>query len=219
MFRLFNRKKSKRPVQDWELVLMYKTLEKLPTEFEYLKRQIEADIFASSLVGYSASYPDYVAFSYSDEYKEFRRMGERDYEITNIKVRDIDGENWFDYTIFVSEEVISGYSVKGLAGNVVDIISADVSSCIIRYETDDYRRDYQSLKDVLSNDDLKLIDPDEIYEVNLKERVFYHIYDLEDGDFIGIESNGQICKITHDPFEITPLKESLSEIFSILKAI
>ncbi|XHR96831.1 hypothetical protein ACFJIV_09320 [Mucilaginibacter sp. UC70_90] len=70
---------------------MYKTLEKLPTEFEYLKRQIEADIFASSLVGYSASYPDYVAFSYADGISAFERKRERGYKITNIKVRILAG--------------------------------------------------------------------------------------------------------------------------------
>lgn len=36
MFRLFNKKRIKRPVQDWELVLMYKTIEKLPADFGQL---------------------------------------------------------------------------------------------------------------------------------------------------------------------------------------
>ncbi len=201
-------------MQDWELVLMYKTIEKLPADFGKLNDQIEADLFTSALVSYSDSYPDFIAFPYSDEYNEFRRRGERDYEISNIKVQDINGDNWFDYTIFVSEEVITGYSIKGLADNIIDVTSADVASYIRRHDPDDYRRDYQNLKEILDEDEIKLIDPDEIYEVNLKERTFYHVRDLEDGDFIGIESNGQICKITHDPFEIIPLKESLAEILS-----
>ena len=85
MFRLFNRKKLKRPVQDWEFVLMYKTIEKLPTEFEYLKHQIEAEFFTSSLVGYSAADPDYVAFSFADGVSAFERKREWGYKITNIK--------------------------------------------------------------------------------------------------------------------------------------
>ncbi|SEO96128.1 hypothetical protein SAMN05192574_11763 [Mucilaginibacter gossypiicola] len=97
---------------------------------------------------------------------------------------------------------------------MIDVTSADVASYVRRYDPDDYRRDYQNLKEILDEDEIKLINPDDIYEVNLKERIFYHVRDLEDGDFIGIESNGQICKITHDSFEIIPLKESLAEILS-----
>ena len=214
MFRLFNRKKSKRPAQDWELVLMYKTLEKLPTEFEYLKRQIEADIFASSLVGYSASYPDYVAFSYADGISAFERKREHGYKITNIKVRDIGGSKTFMYVIYVHNGVITGYSIHGLEKHIIDVISADTDAYVKEFYADD-NEDYESLKRIISKDDLKLIKPENVYKLNLKGRVFYHIEDLEDGDFIGIESNGQICKITHDPFEIILLKENLAEILSM----
>ncbi|MFC0514356.1 hypothetical protein ACFFGT_09100 [Mucilaginibacter angelicae] len=213
MFGIFKKKKFKRPVQDWELMLMYKTLEKLPNEFKPLKEQIESGLFTSSLVGYSTSDPDYVAFSFSDQIRDFERKRERGYKITNIKVRDVSGNKIFMYTIYVSDAVIAGYAIQGFDKHVIDIISADTDTFIRKFY-DNNNADYENLKKLISEEALKLIKPENVYEVNLKGRVFYHIEDLEDGDFIGIESHGQICKITHDPFEIIPLDQSLTAFLS-----
>lgn len=70
------------------------------------------------------------------------------------------------------------------------------------------------MKKLIDEEALKLIKPENVYQVNLSDRVFYHIEDLEDGDFIGIERHGQIYKITHDPFEIIPLDQSLTTFLS-----
>ncbi|WP_162842699.1 hypothetical protein [Mucilaginibacter pineti] len=45
-------------------------------------------------------------------------------------------------------------------------------------------------------------------------KVYFHIKDLEDGDFIGIDSDKIIYKITHDPCEIIPLPESLKTVLN-----
>jgi hypothetical protein len=51
-----------------------------------------------------------------------------------------------------------------------------------------------------------------VYEVILNGNVYFHIQDLEDGDFIGIDENKAFYKITHDPFEITKIDTSLKKI-------
>lgn len=213
MFGLFSKNRSRRAVQDWELVLMYKTIEKLPSEFESLRNQIEAEIFDLAFIGYNKYDPDYVGLSSPWSVREFEHKYDRDYEITNIKVADINGENVFKYTIFVSEGIIMGYSIMGLKNSVIDVLSADVSRYVRRFDRDG-DNDYQVLKKILSKEEIVLVNPNDVYEISLKNRVFYHIRDLDDGDFIGIEDNGQVCKITHDPFEITSLQHSLAEVLT-----
>jgi hypothetical protein len=48
--------------------------------------------------------------------------------------------------------------------------------------------------------------------VKLRGSLYYHLRDLEDGDFIGIDADKIIYKITHDPFEIIPLNETLEQL-------
>jgi hypothetical protein len=114
MFGLFNKKKKRRSIEDWELALLRNSLEKLPEEFTYLKMQLERKLFVSVLIGYSSDYPDFIAFSYdSTLFKDFEHKKEKDYNITNIKVFDTKNKKHLAYTIHVSGGVIYGYSLKG----------------------------------------------------------------------------------------------------------
>jgi hypothetical protein len=209
MFGLFNKKKKRRSIEDWELLLLYNTLEKLPDEFKILKKQIESELFVSASIGYSSFNPDYIGFSYSEIISDFENRKEKDYQITNIKVHDIKNEKYLVYTIYVGAGVIAGYSLKGSNESVIDINSIDVSLHVKLYYDNVY---YDKLKKILNAEEIKFINQSDVYEVPLNGTIYYHVKDLEDGDFIGIDSNKVIYKITHDPFEIIPLNETLEQL-------
>ncbi|MEY3451193.1 MAG: hypothetical protein RL711_1019, partial [Bacteroidota bacterium] len=50
--------------------------------------------------------------------------------------------------------------------------------------------------------------------LDLKGKTYYHLKDIEDGDFLGIDIHKNIYKITHDPFEINLQK---NELINVLK--
>lgn len=70
------------------------------------------------------------------------------------------------------------------------------------------------IKDLLSENDSKMIAHSEIYEVNLDGKKYYHIADLGDGDFIGINEQKILVKVTHFPFSITEFNGSLGELLA-----
>ena len=72
--------------------------------------------------------------------------------------------------------------------------------------------EFDDIKHVFNGEELAIIDKEDVYEVELNGTIYYHLQELEDGDFIGIDQNKKIYKITHDPFEITELKGALAEI-------
>ena len=211
MFGLFKRKRKVRDIEDWELFLMYNTLEKLPDEFKTLKVQIEEELFAYATTGASSFDPDFVGFGFSDSIGEYENRRAREYEITNIKVLDINSNKRLDYSINVCSGVISGYSLKGAENPTIDISDIDVSAYEKRYYDNP---DYDKLEKILSPAEISLINASEVHEVSLDGKVYFHIKDLEDGDFIGIDSEKIIYKITHDPYEITPLRESLETVLN-----
>jgi hypothetical protein len=213
MFGLFkkNKKRNTWPITDWEMCIMYNTLNQLPAGFAHLKQQLEYPLFTKASTGRSTNDPDYISFSFDPHiYRDFENRRMQDYMIRNIKVSNIDKRK-FDYTIWVVAGVICGYSLKGFDQSVIDLNSVDVRAYAKVYLEND---DFGKLAALLNADDIKEINPSEVYEVVLNGNTYYHIKDLEDGDFIGIGTDKVIYTITHDPFEIVPLNKSLKEVFN-----
>ena len=72
-----------------------------------------------------------------------------------------------------------------------------------------YLEESSILSKVFSRMELDLLNPSEVYEVELDGKTYYHIQDLEDGDFIATDKEKRVYSITHDPFEVTLLSEDL----------
>ena len=210
MFGLFNRKKKSREIQDWEIKLLINVINKLPGEYSTLKKQLEVGLFTSA--GVSSFYPDLIEFTYDPELiNDFENKGERDYELTNITVFDSYQKKPLNYSINVFSGVISGFSLKVSDKSIIDIDSVDVSSFTKLFYDN---ADYDKLRKILNATEAIFINPGDVYEVHLKGNTYYHIKDLEDGDFIGMDTHKVIYKITHDPIEIVVLNERLEELFN-----
>jgi hypothetical protein len=217
MFGLFKKKNKRRvrDIEDWELFLLYNTLAKLPEEYHFLQEQIEQEIFAYATVNSSTFDPDFIGFGYSSSINQFENRKLRDYNITNIKVHDIDNSVNLAYRIGVASGVIAGYSLTGSTKPVVvDISDIDVGSFKKQYFENP---DFENIKGIFTEQELSLINQSEVYKVPLDGKDYYHIQALENGDFIGIDSNKTIYQITHDPYEIVPLPGTLETVLNEAK--
>ena len=45
-----------------------------------------------------------------------------------------------------------------------------------------------------------------------RNKEYFHIKDLEDGDFIGIDERKVVYKITHDPMEVKALDKKIMDV-------
>ena len=61
---------------------------------------------------------------------------------------------------------------------------------------------------LLTKQELANINENDIYASNLNGKDYYHLKELEDGDFIGIDTDNHIYLIAHDPFEIKNIERS-----------
>jgi hypothetical protein len=207
MFGLFRRKK----VLGWEMELLKNTLQKLPSEYRQFERQIAEGLFSGRVFVGGSDIAGYVSLGYNPEVKKkFDSKKEPGYKLTNIRVLDLKSNQYIQYTIYISSGTINGYSLTGTDKFVIDPNNIDVTAFRKEYYINP---DYKKIEILLTNKEKKIIISDDVYEVVLNNKTYFHVKDLEDGDFIGIDYDKNIYEITHDPLEIKLLNCSLAEIF------
>ncbi|GGZ39182.1 hypothetical protein GCM10007049_35670 [Echinicola pacifica] len=207
MFGLFKRTK----VETWETELLRYTIEKLPKEYSSLISQITDGLFRGVLVDVS-DITGYVAFTFNhDVLKKYDKEGDKDYKLTNIKVYDNKSSGSLPYEIYISSGTISGYSLGGSKKRDIDLSKIDVSSFKKELVGES---DYNRIVNLLNDEEKTVVSPSEVYSVFVGDEEYFHLKDLEDGDFIGMDAKKIIYKITHDPMEVNRVDKTLKEILS-----
>ncbi|TCN60927.1 hypothetical protein D0809_03365 [Flavobacterium circumlabens] len=207
MFGIFKRTK----IKDEEIKLLQNVLVKLPFPYSHLINQINDGLFRGVLID-ASDIPGYVAFTFnSNVLKKYDRENERDFKLCNIKVYDRKTLSYLPYEIYVSSGTINGYSLGGNKKYDIDTNKIDVTG---------FRKtffgivDYQKIENLLSEKEKMILNPSEVYSVFINNREYFHIKDLEDGNFIGIDLKKNIYKIIHNPSSIEMIDETIESILS-----
>jgi len=194
MFGLFKRTK----ILEWEIELLRNVIMKLPGEYSNLINQINDGLFRGVLVD-TVDIPGYVSFTYhSNVLKKYDREQEQDFKLSNIKVYDKKSARFLKYDIYVSSGTINGYVLEGSNKHDIDLNKIDVSNYVrVTFGESDYNR----ISHLLSKSEKALLNPSQIYVVSINEKEYFHLKDLEDGDFLGIDEENNIFEIFHDPLK------------------
>lgn len=154
----------------------------------------------------------YVAFTFNhDVLKKYDKEGDKDYKLTNIKVYDNKSSGSLPYEIYISSGTISGYSLGGSKKRDIDLSKIDVSSFKKELVGES---DYNRIVNLLNDEEKTVVSPSEVYSVFVGDEEYFHLKDLGDGDFIGMDAKKIIYKITHDPMEVNRVDKTLKEILS-----
>jgi len=205
MFGLFKRTK----IENWEIELLRNTIEKLPKVYSNLISQITDGLLRGVLVNVS-DIPGYVAFTFNyDVLKKYDKEGDKDYKLTDIKVYDSKSRSLLPYEIYVSSGTISGYSLGGSKKRNIDLSKIDILSFKKELIGEP---DYNRIINLLDDKEKIVVSPSEVYSVFIDDKEYFHLKDLEDGDFIGMDAKKVIYKITHDPMEVNRIDKTLKEI-------
>jgi hypothetical protein len=179
--------------------LLINIFSKLPPEFNYLNDQVEAGIL-NRVFFISTPIPNYVGFTYNgDVVNKFDKKPDNGFKIKGVKVYDKLSKSFIDFEIRIVHGLVTGYSTPNNKKISLDINKIDVSGLRIVYNTNSV---YDKIRPLLKPEYVKSVSPDDVYEVELDGKVYYHLQDLEDGDFIGMDDEGKHYEITHDPYEI-----------------
>ena len=203
MFGLFRRKK----IESWEIELLEKIFGKNPEKFDVkFDQQIVSGLFTGVHIGLS-DIPNYVGFKYDPNlYERFYRAKGRNYKFSNIIVRDLFSNEYLPVSIYISYDVINGYSIdKNVSKYKFDI--SDIKAKLVHKIF--IGEDNSHVLYLLTANERDLVIESDIYSTLLDSRAYYHLKELEDGDFVGIDEQNNLYKITHDPFEINMIDRNL----------
>ncbi|TJZ61993.1 hypothetical protein FAZ15_05630 [Sphingobacterium olei] len=161
--------------------------------------------FISGVTFNETDIPNLVSFSFtSGFYKKFEdRLGEA-FKLINIRVKDLYSGKMLTVSAYFSYGIFNAYVVDENISNYEfdpnTIIFSDVKKVL---RGDKVRFEILSL---LTKKEVQHINSSDIYSTFINGTEYFHIRELEDGDFIGITRSNEVYKITHDPFEIVSIK-------------
>lgn len=205
MFGLFKRTK----IQEWETALLRNVIEQLPAEYAPLIDQLNDGLLRGARPD-ETFFKGHVGFSFEQSVvNKYDKPKERDYKLTNIKVYDRKPAAFVSYDIYVGAGMICGYTLGGEKKKDIDVSQIDTSAFKKQFIDGD---DYARIKKLLTKAEKDLINASEVYSVILDNKEYFHIIDLEDGDFVGMDDKKVLYKITHDPMEIVKLDNSIADL-------
>ena len=209
MFSIFKNKKNETAKYNELLIAISKLL---PENFGFIYREINEGIVSSyknlqtPFVNYNKIVQDVTVLN------NFENKLARYFAIKGIAVFDNISQKNVEVRIYCAFGIILGFSTPEVKNIDPDLSLIDVSKYRIEY----FENDADKLKKIISPDAFRLLNEDDIYEVEIGDISYFHLKDIQngDGDFIGVNQQGETLIFTHDPFEIKPSETPLRELLS-----
>lgn len=212
MFGLFKNNK----VTDEQNELLISVFKKLPSEFDPFVKQLKSGLLNRKLPS-SKAIAGFIGFSYNGQIsKLYEKANLGAYKLSPIKIYDKKSQKTVILDIYTSAGLVTGYTLGTASIADLDLNKIDISD-YKKLPLDSENSEFETVKVLLSPTDVMLIDPTQVYSVDLDGKIYYHLEDLEDGDFIGIDNAGILYEITHDPYEIKRIAQSLKEYMEGIK--
>lgn len=207
MFNFFKRTK----IENWEIDLLRSVIMKLPEEYSSLINQIEDKLLKGVLTNIS-DIPGYVAFTFNPKLlKKYDEKNLQDYKLVGIEVYNDKSREFLSYEIYVSSGTISGYSLDRCKKYNLNLNKIDISNFRKEFIKE---LDYNRIFNLLTEKERKLLNPSNVYSVFLNKKEYFHIKDLEDGDFIGIDKEKNVYEIRHNINSVKKINKKLLEILN-----
>ncbi|KOP39612.1 hypothetical protein DBB36_14455 [Flavobacterium sp. WLB] len=208
MFNFFKSKKSIH-LNGWENELLENIFKALGNDYLRFEKQIAEGIIES--VRFDKKSQDYISFKLNISLlNKYEKKNEQLFVVKGVKVFDKISSQYKSFDIFIGYGLVLGYSVQDIFKFDPDINQIKTE---LVYNFFYENEDFDKIKFLFTEEELKFLNASDIYEVSLNDKIYYHLKDLEDGDFLGIDISGNIFVITHDPFEIILQNEKLEYYF------
>jgi len=183
--------------KEQELLLLESICSMLPPKFSFLSNQLEDGIVGRIVLNDKPIKGYHMVVYKGDVVAKYERTQEKSYKLTGIKVFNLSRGSYVEICIYIVSNLLAGYHYCTSETVTPDVTRLNITSLSIRYMQE------LDLSSILTTQELDKIHKNEVYEVELQGRVYYHIKDIGDGDFIAIDVERNIYKITHDPMLIT----------------
>lgn len=188
---IFRRKKRNKEIEKYVAYCIISAVcKELPEEFNYLSLQFNEGLIQGVSIQTVPFYKNGYR-NFSEDIAILNRYEDRKkkrFTIDNIFISDLEHKIKYKVSIEIVDGVFTGYTIE-----VTDIQNVDVNTI----DAKGFKINYQEnpLEKLFTNNELRYLNPSEIYEVELENKIYYHLFDLEDGDFIGMDEGKKVYEM------------------------
>lgn len=214
---IFNFKTTKKNVRQFQL----KLAEQLPSEFSSYKNIVKEPVLYNSIVFTKNPEGITVMYGYSDEfYKKYQSEQNKFFNLTGVYLKNKHTNTYVEIPMTFSQ------------GNLQHIIVAnpmkfhrdfDFNSIELRNLKTEYitiqnsnQEIVESILKSLTDEQLKLLELRDTFEIDFDDTTYYTILDMEDGNYIALDKKGKVYRLTHDHEEsVRLIADNPTDFFKI----
>lgn len=213
---IFNRKTKKKHIEQFEL----KIAELLESEMS----QIKTAIGLSKIYGISFMHdPKGIYISRGYKPKEFEKINKDHktcFNLTGISVLNKKENHYQPIQLYYQSDGLTKIEIENpeLFHKTFDlnqIQKGELSLEHLKMENPDQKTVKKILKS-LTKEQIELLELEYTFEIELDEKLFYTILDMEDGNYIAVNKQGKVYRLNHDHIErVKLIANKPSEFFDI----
>lgn len=214
MFDFLKRKKrllEQMPILDVEIDFLSRVVGSLPNRYTYLGRQLNREFILGKCV--NPLFDDQVAYTFwLDASLESRYIVEGAPKSATLKNIVLSGSRLG--VVGFELHLVDGYLASWAFDKKVDVSLVeriDAINLLLKLGPDDESDLTRQLRKRLSRNQLAKLDLTNSYGVEWSGKTYFTIKNLGDGDFLGVDSDGVVYKLTHDSFEIRRIYSSVED--------
>jgi hypothetical protein len=199
MFGLF--KKTSWTIEKEVKQFFQKLFVQLPSEFQFLQEHLQKGLYRRYTFNKSNNY--FIGFDPAQSDKSMVKG--KNFQIANIKV--IAEGQQYPLGLTIYEGLLVGFDTPK---NIKDFKTYEFDTSSVTKAKSKFAVEGKIERLVKGLHSEKL-DLNDLSEMEVDGKSYYQIKDLEDGNYIAIDSKGQVFGLTHDPFEIKLLNKSVKD--------
>lgn len=187
----------------------------LSSKYPLFKTELELDTFAWVSPNKVGGEGSFVFGINNDVWQKIADKKKDNFLVKNIFFSSKAGEK-VTVELYTTEGLIIGFGTSDQIENI-DLSSIDICNIWEKHFLNDDYSKINHLIEPLTNEQLtKLNMVKNTFQIDIEGSSYYPIHDIEDGNYIAIDTSGSVFKITHDPFQVILIFPSIPEFLASL---
>ena len=214
MLKIFSKKKM---IQTEDYAFLRAVVIRLPEKYSYLKEQVSTDFILDkepNELGEKGTFT--LTLNAELEAKYSNSSFPNLFIIKDIGVWNKRKESNEFIELHILEGMLAGFRVIAKYSDL-DINKIDISHI---KEKQFKNEDKEALKNIIGKVDseiLSIINIESTFKIEIPEGEFYTIKELGDGNYLGMNKNGVVYGLIHDPYEVEKIYDNKNDFFKDLK--
>lgn len=209
LFGLF--KKSSWRIEGKALDFFRQVFLQLPAEFKFLYDGLDKGLYRRFSVNH-ATKGHYYSISFDPSQSDKSITKGKQFELENIIIRQ-DGQV-YPLNITIHEGLWIGFEIEK---NILEFNNFQIDITSLKTNKSKFVEDTK-IENLVSGLICKQLDLMNLGEFYIDGKTYYQIKDLDDGNYIAIDSKGQVFGLIHDPYKIKLINKSVKQFVDEVNA-